>query len=74
MTNAKAICDFFHDSGGVEYVVEIYQVDDGYVEYIGLYPLNEDGSKGASVDPDDFDGLLEKAQKRYCDWVDSHDQ
>ena len=67
----RPVCDFFYDHDGVEYVVEIYEVGDGYVEDFGMYPLNKDGSLGNPVDVENFDGILEEAQKTYMDFIDA---
>ena len=71
VTEPRPVCNFFYDHDGVEYLVEIYEAGDGCVEDIGVYPLNEDGSKAESVDPERFDGIWETAQQRYSDWVDN---
>lgn len=64
----RVICDFFIDYGGVEYVCEVYRAYDERIEDIGLYPLQEDGSKGESVDPHKIP-IWEQAQQKYESWL-----
>lgn len=65
---SRAICDFFIDYGGVDYVCEVYEAYDGHIEDIGLYPLLEDGLKGEPVDPETMP-IWEQAQQKYENWL-----
>ena len=62
----RPICDFFIDRDDVEYIVEVYTTDEGFAEEYGVYVLQEDGAKGESVEPDEFD---DEVQKRFWDWA-----
>lgn len=64
----KPIFDCFVEREGIEYLCEVYEACDGYVECFGVYPLNEDGTKGEGILEDGFE---DEVQKKYTDWVES---
>ena len=67
----RPICDFFVDRDEAECIVEIYEVDCRCVTDFGVYPLNEDGSKGDPIEIDDDDPIWQEAHDYYNDWVES---
>lgn len=64
----RPIFDCFAVREGVEYICEVYDACDGYVELFGVYPLNEDGSKGEGILEDGFE---EEVQSKYTQWLES---
>lgn len=62
----RPICDFFIDRDDVEYIVEVYTQDEGFAEDYGVYVLNEDGTKGESVETDRFN---DEVQEKYWNWL-----
>ena len=64
----RPIFDCFVDREGVEYICEVYDAWDGCVECFGVYPLNEDGTKGEGILEDGFEY---EVQRRYTAWIEA---
>ena len=64
----RAICDFFLDYGGEEYICEVYAAYNEHIEDIGVYLLLVDGTKGEAVDEDHLP-IWEHAQQKFEDDV-----
>ena len=64
----RPIFDCFAERDGIDYVCEVYDACDGYVEDFGVYPLLEDGTKGEGILEDGFE---DEVQERYTEHIES---
>lgn len=66
-SDTRPIFDCFIDRDGVAYICQVYDASDGYINDFGVYPLNDDGTKGEGVLEDGFE---EEVQTRYREFIE----